>query len=316
MNTNIKHKDRLFIFLFGNESFKQWTLNLYNAINCSDYDDPEAIKFNTLDDFLYMGMKNDVSFIINGQIHLFEHQSTFNPNMPLRQFLYLAHIYEGHVHDDNNSLFSSDLVELPTPKLYVFYNGSEQEDEEKTLLLSDSFKSEGDVEVRVKMVNINYGHNEELLNKCKQLGEYSWFIAEIRYNQNVQFMNLSDAIDSAIMKMPDDFSIKTVILKHQVEVKGMLFSEAETEFEMNKLKNHYARVYAEKGLKEGLEKGLKEGLEKGMEKGMEEGLEKGLEKGRKEEHERIKSLLLEKGADKEIIDLIDNDYLKNNNPDE
>ena len=72
----------------------------------------------------------------------------------------------------------------------------------------------------------------------------------------------------------------------------MLFSEAETEFEMNKLKNHYARVYAEKGLKEGLEKGMEEGLEK----------------GRKEEHERIKSLLLEKCADKEIIDLIDDDY--------
>ena len=96
----------------------------------------------------------------------------------------------------------------------------------------------------------------------------------------------------------------------------MLFSEAETEFEMNKLKNHYARVYAEKGLKEGLEKGLKEGLEKGMEKGLEKDKEEGLEKGRKEEHERIKSLLLEKGADKEIIDLIDNDYLKNNNPNE
>lgn len=65
MDTNIKHKDRLFIFLFGNESYKQWTLNLYNSINHSNYDDPEDIKFYTLDDFLYMGMKNDVSFIIN-----------------------------------------------------------------------------------------------------------------------------------------------------------------------------------------------------------------------------------------------------------
>ena len=97
MNINLRHKDRLFIFLFGNEAHKDWTLNLYNAVNNSNYDDPEAISFNTLDDFLYMGMKNDISFIINGQINLFEHQSTINPNMPLRQFLYLAHIYEAHV---------------------------------------------------------------------------------------------------------------------------------------------------------------------------------------------------------------------------
>ncbi len=82
MSINYKHKDRLFIFLFSNEAHKDWTLNLYNAINKSHYDDSEAISFNTLDDFLYMGMKNDVSFIINGQINLYEHQSSINPNMP------------------------------------------------------------------------------------------------------------------------------------------------------------------------------------------------------------------------------------------
>ena len=281
MIINNRHKDRLFIFLFGNEAHKDWTLNLYNAINNSNYDDPEAISFNTLDDFLYMGMKNDVSFIINGQINLFEHQSTFNPNMPLRQLLYLAHIYEAHVHESQESLFSPKLLNLPAPKLYVFYNGTEQEDEEKILYLSDSFNGEGDIEAKVRMVNINYGHNEQLLHTCRQLGEYSWLIAEIRYNTNSQFMSLSEAIDNAIMKMPENYSIKDVIEKHQVEVKGMLFSEAETEFEMNKLKNQFKREIAEEIAKDNYEK------------------------GREEERERIKLLLLEKGADKEMIDLID-----------
>ena len=110
MNINLRHKDRLFIFLFGNEAHKDWTLNLYNAINNSNYDDPEAISFNTLDDFLYMGMKNDISFIINGQINLFEHQSTINENMPIRQFLYLAHIYEAHVHESNVIPFNAEMT--------------------------------------------------------------------------------------------------------------------------------------------------------------------------------------------------------------
>ncbi len=250
MSINYKHKDRLFIFLFGNEAHKDWTLNLYNAINKSHYDDSEAISFNTLDDFLYMGMKNDVSFIINGQINLYEHQSSFNPNMPLRQFLYLAHIYEAHVHENQESLLTPKLLTLPTPKLYVFYNGTQEEDEERILYLSDSFTGEGDIEVKVKMVNINYGHNEQLLNMCSQLKEYSWFIAEIRYNTNIRSMSLSEAIDDAIMKMPDNFSIKEIIVKHQMEVKGMLFSEAETEFEMNKLNNYYARIAVEEALKE------------------------------------------------------------------
>ena len=176
---------------------------------------------------------------------------------------------------------------LPTPKLYVFYNGTEHEVEEKILYLSKFFTGEGDIEVKVRMVNINYGHNEELLKTCRQLGEYSWFIAEIRYNTNVLLMNLSDAIDSAVMKMPEDFSIKELIVKHQMEVKGMLFSEAETEFEMNKLKNQITREITEEIAKNNYEE------------------------GRKEERDHIITLLLENGVDKRLIELIKNDsYLK------
>ena len=188
---------------------------------------------------------------------------------------------------------------LPTPKLYVFYNGTEHEVEEKILYLSKSFTGEGDIEVKVRMVNINYGHNEELLKTCRQLGEYSWFIAEIRYNTNVLLMNLSDAIDSAIMKMPEDFSIKELIVKHQMEVKGMLFSEAETEFEMNKLKNQITREITEEIAKNNYEEGHKDGYIKGCKE----------QRGKERDH--IINLLLENGSDKRLIELIKNDsYLK------
>ena len=188
---------------------------------------------------------------------------------------------------------------LPTPKLYVFYNGTEHEVEEKILYLSKFFTGEGDIEVKVRMVNINYGHNEKLLKTCRQLGEYSWFIAEIRYNTNVLLMNLSDAIDSAIMKMPEDFSIKELIVKHQMEVKGMLFSEAETEFEMNKLKNQITREITEEIARNNYIEGHKDGYIKGCKE----------QRGKERDH--IISLLLENGVDKRLIELIKNDsYLK------
>ena len=79
-----EYKDRLFKFIFGNPDNKQWTLSLYNAMNGTDYTDPDGIRFNTIGDAVYMGMKNDVSFIICFEMNLWEHQSSFNPNMPMR----------------------------------------------------------------------------------------------------------------------------------------------------------------------------------------------------------------------------------------
>ena len=90
-----EYKDRLFKFIFGNPENKQWTLSLYNAVNGTDYENPDEIRFNTIGDAVYMGMKNDASFIIFFEMNLWEHQSVFNPNMPMRFFLYAAKLYEG-----------------------------------------------------------------------------------------------------------------------------------------------------------------------------------------------------------------------------
>ena len=93
---NTKYKDRLFNFIFGSEENRDWTLSLYNAINGSDYKDPSVIKFNTLDDVLFMGMKNDTSFLISWVLNVYEHQSTYNRNMPLRMLQYLSDLYSGY----------------------------------------------------------------------------------------------------------------------------------------------------------------------------------------------------------------------------
>ena len=94
MAVNEEHKDRVFKYLFGNPENRQWTLSLYNAVNGSKYENPEEIEYNTIEDAVYLGMRNDVSFIIVDELHLWEHQSTYNPNMPMRFLLYAAKLYE------------------------------------------------------------------------------------------------------------------------------------------------------------------------------------------------------------------------------
>ena len=117
---NREYKDRLFIFIFGREENKEWTLSLFNAVNGSDYDDPSLIEFNTLRDFLYMGMKNDVSFVVSDQLNLYEHQSSYNPNMPLRMLEYTGRLYSSIAEDEDANEYGTLLIDLPVPKLVVF----------------------------------------------------------------------------------------------------------------------------------------------------------------------------------------------------
>jgi hypothetical protein len=171
-----EYKDRLFKFIFGNPDNRQWTLSLYNAMNGTDYTDPDGIRFNTIGDAVYMGMKNDVSFIICFEMNLWEHQSKFNPNMPMRFFLYAGRLYEKYITTSNYYQYSSSLQPVPRPVCVCFYNGTQEQPEKQVLKLSDAYDGEGDIEVRVTMLNINYGKNQQLMDACKPLKEYAWLV--------------------------------------------------------------------------------------------------------------------------------------------
>ena len=90
---NREYKDRLFKFLFGNPENRQWTLSLNNAVNGTEYSDAADIVFNTIGNAVYRSMKNGVSFIIENTMNLYEQQSTYNPNMPMRYLIYLGRLY-------------------------------------------------------------------------------------------------------------------------------------------------------------------------------------------------------------------------------
>ena len=221
---NDEHKDRVFKFLFGNPENKHWTLSLYNAVNGSNYSDPEEIQFNTIEDAVYLGMKNDVSFIILNELNLWEHQSTFNPNMPMRFFLYAAKLYEKYIASSEYYAYSSTLQPAPRPKCVCFYNGTKEQPERGVLKLSDAFGGDGDIEVKVTMLNINYGKNQMLMKACEPLKEYAWLVDNIRQKQKT-LKDLEATVDKAIEEMPEEFVIRAFLLQNKAEVKGMFLTE-------------------------------------------------------------------------------------------
>ncbi len=249
---NTKYKDRLFSFIFGNAQRKDWTLSLYNAVNGSSYTNPDDIELMTMEDVLYMGMKNDMSFLLMDTANIYEQQSTYNPNMPIRKLMYAARLYDRYIHLKKLNIYSTRQVHLPVPKLVTFYNGKDDR-EDRILELKDAFqtedgqsiKAEPDIQVRVRMININYGKNRELMAACKPLSDYAWFIEEIRKYKET--MEIESAVDHALENMPGDSLLKDFLTANKAEVKQMCiteYNEAET-----------MEQFREEGRKEGQEEG-------------------------------------------------------------
>ena len=158
------YRDRLFNFIFGNEEHPEWTLSLYNAINHTRYADPSLIELTTIRETLYLGMHNDVSFLIASLMNLYEQQSSYNPNMPVRLLQYAGNIYERYIVGHRKNKYGRTLIQLPVPKLVVFYNGPDERPEAEDLNLSDAFppalREASDIQVHVRMLNVNLGKSE------------------------------------------------------------------------------------------------------------------------------------------------------------
>ena len=324
---NREHKSRLFSYLFGREETKERTLSLYNSLSGTNYTDPNDITITTMEDVIYMGMKNDLSYIVMGQLSPYitlnvnEHQSTVNPNIPVREFMYAARLYDKYLKGIRANPYGSTVIPLPVPKLVVLYNGTAAVPDEEVLRLSDAFRAqirenliktsksadtvnegglehsteEGpgdselerrteetlsdselecrteetlndselerrteeilreaapDIEVTVRLVNINYGHSRKILASCRPLNEYAWFVEEVRRNM-ASGKELEVAVDEAIDDMPEYYELKTQILEHRAEVRGMWINEYNEEETM--------QMFKEEGIREGMQKGRKEG---------------------------------------------------------
>ena len=206
----------------------------------------------TIDNAVYMGMKNDSSFIIGNMLNLYEHQSTFCANMPLRGLLYLADIYRAYIAKGDYNLYGTKLIQLPVPHYIVFYNGTEPQPDMQTLKLSDAFGGDdGCLECRAVMYNINYGHNTELLEQCRILEEYAIFIDAIRKYQKTG-ESLKMAVELAVDECINNNVLREFLLKNRNEVVSVLLTEYN---EKEHIKMEREDAYAD-GKIEGKEEGV------------------------------------------------------------
>ena len=235
---NRSYKDSLFRFVFAE---KKDLLELYNAINGSHYENTEDLEVNTLEDVLYLGVKNDLSFLLGSSMNLYEHQSTWNENMPLRGLFYFSELYQNYLKAKGLRLTGTGRrLLLPLPKYIVFYNGTKEEPDEAQLLLSDSFpepKGGGlpALECRAQVLNINSGHNQEIMKRCHRLKEYSEFIGEIRCRLQ-SGLKLEDAVEQGIEACIRRGVLSDILSRSKMEVRKMLLTEYDEKAEREYLR--------------------------------------------------------------------------------
>ena len=233
------YKDRLYKMIFNDKSE---LLKLYNAINGTHYDDPAMLTITTLDNAIYMTMENDLSFIIDMRLALYEQQSTVNPNLPLRFLMYITDIYSAYTKDMN--IFGSKKVQIPLPSFVIFYNGVKSQPDRTEFLLSELFHPTTDqpaLELKAVMLNINKGHNQELMNAWHTLRDYSEYVARIRtYSAE---MPLTDAVEKAITECIHENILRDFLLKNRAEAKAMSIYEYDEEKTL--------RMFREEGYEDG-----------------------------------------------------------------
>ena len=284
-------KDILFRLVFGDD--RQALLQLYNALHGTAYTDPHELQIVTLDNAIYISRKNDLAFLLAGSINMYEHQSTLNPNMPVRFLIYLAQEYQLLVESTDKSLYGSELIPLPTPQCVVFYNGTADTPDEYELRLSSAFSSqdvEPAVEVVVKVININYGHNEHLMQGCGLLSQYAQFVAVTREYAN-NYDNREEAMNAAIEYCIEHGILEDILRKHRSQVLGSLLEE----FDEKKYARTLRAEGYESGREEGYEAGRTDGFTEGEQCGLELGIERGIAKGAEQERYRLLVKLVKDG---------------------
>lgn len=213
----------------------------------------EELRETTVEEILFNNLRNDVSFSAGNHCFVFfEHQSTRNFNMPLRMLFYLSLLYQGQVPGD--SIYREKLIKLPAPKFFVFYNGKEPCPEESILKLSDAFSmAGGDIELTVKVYNINYNKNFRLISECRPVHDYSVFVDRVETNR-ARGMNRDEAIIEAIRRCIDNDIMREFLETHRWEVFKMVnlwWNEADAR-----------KSYIAQGIEQGIEQGTEQGERK------------------------------------------------------
>ncbi len=250
-NVQRNYKDTVFRMLFND---KKNLLSLYNAVNGTTYTDVADLEITTLENAVYMNYKNDISFVFDFRLMIYEHQATLNPNMPLRDLIYVTKVLQGRIRNEN--IYSKMLVRIPAPKFIVFYNGVDFQPERQILRLSDAFEKrqeQPELELTVLVYNINLGHNTELLEACWQLNEYAQYVEQVRIFAKT--MPFPEAVERAVDYCIENRILADFLLKNRAEAIAVSILEYDEEKHLQSEREEWRNI----GWKEGVKEGRKEG---------------------------------------------------------
>ena len=254
MNENREYKSDVFSMLMENKSY---ALEVYNALNHSDYKNPEEVEIIRLDRGISLSIRNDASFLIDMNMSFYEHQSTYNPNMPLRSAIYYVNTLEDWLRRKNLDLFSRKRIQVPTPHFVVFYNGTEKRPEYEEMKLSEAFCHKTDepgIEVRCRVYNINPDNNRSLQERSAVLEGYTYFVEKVRTYRKGN-MGLEEAVDRAIEDCIENHVLEDFFRDRKDEVKKM----THLDYTWEKREQMIRKEEFEEGVAEGVERGVGQG---------------------------------------------------------
>ena len=275
MNENREYKSDVFSMLMENKSY---ALEVYNALNHSDYRNPEEVEIIRLERGISLSIRNDASFLIDMNMSFYEHQSTYNPNMPLRSAIYYVNTLEDWLRKKNLDLFSRRRIQVPTPHFVVFYNGTEKRPEYEEMRLSEAFCHKTDepgIEVRCRVYNINPDNNRTLKERSAVLEGYTYFVEKVRTYRKGN-MGLEEAVDRAIEDCIENHVLEDFFRDRKDEVKKM----THLDYTWEKREQMIRKEEFEDGVAEGMERGIEQGVEQGRVQRLTEQVCSKLKKGK------------------------------------
>lgn len=271
------YKDSLFLELFGTDENRANALELYNALAGTSHSDASELELTTVGNMVFLGRKNDVSFLVGNDIVLIEHQSTSNPNMPLRGLLYFAKLFNKLIDSRGIDLYSATPIKLPRPQYFVLYFGPEERPDREVLRLSDLMPGvAGSLEVEATVLNCNEGRNVGIMEACESLRGYSHLLALARGGRR-RGLGLDDAVCEAVSRCIDEGVLSSYLSAHRAEAIEMLFTIEDEERAMRVHWETVEREAREKGYADGQEKGFSDGRNKGYADGQVKGMAKGMD---------------------------------------
>ena len=284
----------------------EYALDVYNAMNDSAYTDPDMIQIMRLENGISLSVRNDASFFISNYLNLYEHQSTYSPNAPLRFLIYLTNLLKTTIR--KRDLYSRKRVQIATPHFAVFYNGTEKRPEKEVLKLSDAFINPTDtpeIELTVTIYNINPDNNTQLLEKSEVLRSYMIFVNRVRknlehqkkiaqnapeYDETAYEEDLEAAINEAIDYCIEHDIMETFFRENRSEVTKSMVLDYTWERREELIR---AEEY-EDGKREGYAAGISQGRAEGEKRGRAEGEKLGRAEGEKFGAEAMQKKLLQK----------------------